>query len=362
MSTGTAPAAEFERRLLGMVGREYGPVYAWDEVNRPMIRHWCAATGNRHPAYLDPDSPAARRHGGLVAPPTMLQVWLMPGLEGHPAPDSAEQGPEELMALLARAGYTSSVGVNSEQEYRRYLRPGDRLHCVTTLAAISALKVTALGPGYFVTLALDMRDQDGETVGTMRFRQLVYQPAAAGQAATGDERQARGAAPEGTGRRAPAVAPLAARVAARAAPPATSRSAPPPAMSRSAPPRVGDALPELPIPVTLTGIIAGAIATRDFHPVHHDVAAAQLLGMPTIFMNILTTNACIERHVYEWAGDGAILESVSFKLGTPNFAGDLMTMSGSVRAVDAAGRVELGLRGINARGTHVDAVARLRLV
>ena len=33
---------------------------------------------------------------------------------------------------------------------------------------------------------------------------------------------------------------------------------------------VGTALPELPVPVTTTMIIAGALASRDFTPLHHD--------------------------------------------------------------------------------------------
>lgn len=332
-----APEADLERRLQAMVGHVYGPVHAWDEVNLPMIRHWCAATGNVNPAYLDPASPAALRRGGLVAPPTMLQVWMMPGLGGQAAPGSAVEGLETLLALLAQDGYTASVGVNSEQEYRRYVRPGERLHCVTTVSAISPRKVTAVGAGYFVTLLLDIRSQDGETVGTMHFRQLVYRPEAATDA------------------------PVVPDVAKAADAGAVVNSPAPPAATLVAMPRTGDALPTLSIPVTLTSIVAGAIATRDFHPVHHDVEATRQLGMPTIFMNILTTNACIERHVYAWAGERMILEAVTFKLGTPNFAGDVMTMSGSVLSVDDMGRIELALRGVNSRGTHLDAKVRLRM-
>lgn len=38
---------------------------------------------------------------------------------------------------------------------------------------------------------------------------------------------------------------------------------------------VGEALPELAIPLTRTLIVATAIATRDFQDVHHDPSLAQ---------------------------------------------------------------------------------------
>ena len=48
-------------------------------------------------------------------------------------------------------------------------------------------------------------------------------------------------------------------------------------------------LPELRVPLTSSLIVAGALASRDFTPVHHDKAAAQAAGMQDVFMNILTT-------------------------------------------------------------------------
>jgi acyl dehydratase len=53
---------------------------------------------------------------------------------------------------------------------------------------------------------------------------------------------------------------------------------------------VGDELPVLPIDLTSSLIVAGAVASRDYTPVHHDKEAAKAAGMQDIFMNILTTN------------------------------------------------------------------------
>lgn len=44
---------------------------------------------------------------------------------------------------------------------------------------------------------------------------------------------------------------------------------------------VGDEVTPLEIPVTTTMIVAGAIASRDFMPVHHDRDYANKQGSPT---------------------------------------------------------------------------------
>ena len=98
--------------------------------------------------------------------------------------------------------------------------------------------------------------------------------------------------------------------------------------------RPGNELPPLAIPITTTLVVAGALASRDFTPVHHDKAAAQAQGMQDVFMNILTTNGLVGRYVTDWAGPDAIVRNVSIKLGGPNLPGDTMKMSGKVTAKD----------------------------
>ncbi len=118
--------------------------------------------------------------------------------------------------------------------------------------------------------------------------------------------------------------------------------------------RIGDSLPQLAIEVTPKLIVGGALASRDYQDVHHDKDAAQALGSPDIFMNILTTNGLVGRYVTDWAGVSARLERIAIRLGAPNFPGDTMVLSGRVSQVDAAqGRVELEVTGTNHQGAHV---------
>ena len=165
-----------EDELRAYIGVPTGPPStARDPVNQPMIRHWCDAMGDDNPIYTDPAAAAGSRHGGIVAPPVMLQAWNMQGLRRRPA---GSGGQDALMAVLDTAGFTSVVATNCEQEYFRYLRPGDVLTEEGVIEDVSALKRTALGEGHFVTTLRSYRDQDGELVATMRFRLLKFRPAA----------------------------------------------------------------------------------------------------------------------------------------------------------------------------------------
>ena len=125
---------------------------------------------------------------------------------------------------------------------------------------------------------------------------------------------------------------------------------------------VGEALPELPIPITVTLVVGGALASRDYTPVHHDKAAAQAQGMSDVFMNILTTNGLVGRYVTDWAGPDAIVRNVAIKLGAPNLPGDTMKMVGSVKSKDdAKAEVVVEIAGKNGWGNHVTGTVRLAL-
>ena len=116
--------------------------------------------------------------------------------------------------------------------------------------------------------------------------------------------------------------------------------------------RTGDRLPELAIPLTRTLIVATAIASRDYQDVHHDPDLAAERGSKDIFMNILTSNAMVERFVKEWAGPSVRVRRLKVRLGAPNYPGDTMTLTGAVTDVDGES-VTIDVRGDNAIGTHV---------
>lgn len=165
-------------RLQGFVGREIGPpAVARDPVNEAMIRQWCDALADQNPVYTNPELAKSSVHGDIVAPPTMLQAWVLPGMEmARPMEEQRQDLQKALHLLLGEAGYPAVVATDCQQEYYRYLRPGDRLSATTVIESISPEKATALGIGYFIDTRTTFRDQQGEAVGSMRFRVLKFKP------------------------------------------------------------------------------------------------------------------------------------------------------------------------------------------
>jgi acyl dehydratase len=128
---------------------------------------------------------------------------------------------------------------------------------------------------------------------------------------------------------------------------------------------VGDEVTTLEIPVTTTLIVAGAIASRDYMPVHHDRSFANKQGSPDVFMNILTTNGYCLRFLTDWAGPEAMLRKLSIRLGVPAFPDDPLRFTGSVTGkfrTDREGLVEVAFKGSNSMGDHVTGKAVLSLV
>jgi len=125
---------------------------------------------------------------------------------------------------------------------------------------------------------------------------------------------------------------------------------------------VGDELPTVEIPITTALIVGGAVASRDYTPVHHDSPAARATGAQDIFMNILTTNGLVGRYVTDWAGPDAAIKEVGIKLGAPNHPGDTMKFVASVSAKDDATReISVSLVGKNGWGQHVEGTVKLTL-
>ena len=326
-----ALADPLRARLEDSIGKPLGssgPMRAPDEVNLPMIRHWVDALDDRNPVYLDAAVAASTRFGGIVAPPAMLQTWTMgrPRIAGiaERGGSAVEIEPESPLGLLAQAGYTGTLATNSELEFERYLRPGDLLESSTVLESLSEQKGTALGLGYFVTWMSSYTDAQGHVVGRQRFRILKFAP--------------------GSG--------AAERAAGTARPKPTSADTP------------GEELPAFELPVTATVIVAGAIASRDYMPVHHDRDYARAQGAPDIFMNILTTNGYVSRYVTDWAGPEAMLRSISIRLGGPAVPGLPLRFSGRVareRRTRDERVVEVKLRLANDLGDHASGSVVLGL-
>lgn len=103
---------------------------------------------------------------------------------------------------------------------------------------------------------------------------------------------------------------------------------------------VGDTLPELVYPVTATTVVLGALAARDWRPMHHDKDfAVNRNGTQDIFLNTPNQAAWFERFVTDWTGPYGRLQRMTFRMLGSVFPGDTMVFRGEVidTGVDPAG-------------------------
>jgi hypothetical protein len=103
---------------------------------------------------------------------------------------------------------------------------------------------------------------------------------------------------------------------------------------------VGDALPVLECEVSATTVVLGALATRDWRPMHHDKDfAVNRNGTRDIFLNTPNQAAWFERYLTDWSGPHGRLGRVTFSMSGSVFPGDTMALHGVVEsaAVDAVG-------------------------
>lgn len=104
--------------------------------------------------------------------------------------------------------------------------------------------------------------------------------------------------------------------------------------------RVGQELPVLRVAVSATTIVLGALASRDWRPMHHDKDfAIERNGVRDIFINTPNFQAWFERYLTDWTGPKGRLGRLRFKMSKSVFPGDEMTFSGRVTQVsgDASG-------------------------
>ena len=150
--------AEAERiKALGEASESQAPY----EVNQATIGTWLDAMGYDNDRF---------RQG--EAPPSMAQVWTMPGLGRRRPP---EDPLSRMTEFLTAEGYTAVLGTNCEQTYERCVRVGEQLRVTSALDSVVGPKTTGMGEGWFVTSRNTWYVGD-EKVATMLFRVLKFIP------------------------------------------------------------------------------------------------------------------------------------------------------------------------------------------
>lgn len=97
----------------------------------------------------------------------------------------------------------------------------------------------------------------------------------------------------------------------------------------------GDVLAPLAYDVTATTVVLGALASRDWRPMHHDHDfAVHRNGTKDIFLNTPNQAAWFERYLTDWTGPKGRLGRMTFRMKGSVFPGDTMQLDGTVTGVE----------------------------
>ncbi len=303
--------ADVPSDVAGWIGRTRYPETADFAVERGYIWTSCASVENGNPLFWD-DKVAAELTDGPIAPPTTLSLWFRPH---HWRPGQASQKlPLQVhFDLKDRLGLPEAIMSDSEVAFHEPVRPGDVISTVQVLRSLSEPKTTKLGPGRFWVIDVPYRNQRDELVGVETFKGFGYIRSAAPPG--------RPHAREGTGTDAVRNASKTAAASGRLS------------LGDIA---VGDTLRPLHYDVSATTVVLGALATRDWRPMHHDRSfAIERNGAKDIFLNTPNLQAWFERYVTDWTGPLGRLGRMRFRMRDSVYPGDTMTLAGSVTEVAA---------------------------
>ncbi len=128
----------------------------------------------------------------------------------------------------------------------------------------------------------------------------------------------------------------------------------------------GQRLPELAKDVTATTVVLGALASRDWRPMHHDkVFAVERNGLRNIFLNTPNQAAWFERYLTDWTGPLGRLGRMKFRMKDSVFPSDRMVFNGVVEQVETddtgCSWVDVALRLRVGDGTVTECAARIAL-
>ncbi len=268
-----------------------------------------ASTENGNPLYWD-TAVAEMLAGGSILPLSTLSLWMRPH-RWAPGAVKEQVALRVHFDLKDRLGLPEAIMSDNTIVFHDPVRPGDVISHRQVLRSVSGPKTTWLGSGRFWVIDVEYHNQHGDLVGVESYTGFGYRRAG------------------------PAASPPARTPGKAVSSPESGASRP---QAKPDPShdqvRVGDALPEVTHEVTPTTVVLGALASRDWRPMHHDYRfATERNGTRDIFLNTPNQLAWMERAITDWTGPKGRLGRISFRMQEPVFPGDTMTISATVAAV-----------------------------
>ena len=136
------------------------------------VYQWLEATENANPLYWDP-AVAQEIVGDVIAPPTMLSVWMRP-LLFDPRRDEQIRPLELHFRIKDDLELPDGIVGSNEIVFGDPVRPGDRVRTVQSVRSVSEPKTNRLGTGRFWTIDVTYYNQRDEVVGVESYDMFGY--------------------------------------------------------------------------------------------------------------------------------------------------------------------------------------------
>lgn len=358
-----AYVSQENRRKILELARESEREVSQVECCEYLIRHWCETVEDGNPLYLDEAYARSRGFRGLVAQPGMLICTLTlpyrwPWPEGYRNQRLIHFTLKELLEL--------PVGIlaNYEKWFYEPVQVGDRLSTTVRLRSLSPWKRTRLGEGYFTTIETSYYNQNGVLVARSDTTLFSYGGRRGAAEGPGERRREP---PSTVADQAPAPPPDADAVRGgwhnateecleswR-----TGWQARPTADLYWEDVAVGDELPKLVMPITVTRCALMASASRDFAPQHHNTWYAHHRSRTRdMFLGTHFNLGMMSRFLTDWTGPQGRVRRIQLAMRRSICAGEDMILTGRVKEKyekEGERRVDLDVAIDSDRGTAYQA-------
>ncbi|MEU5030596.1 hotdog family protein [Streptomyces milbemycinicus] len=117
------------------------------------------------------------------------------------------------------------------------------------------------------------------------------------------------------------------------------------------PPLIGQTCPERGYAHSRVQLFRFSAVSWNAHRIHYDAEFAASEGFPDAVVQSTLHGETLSRHALDWAGPDARLESVAWRNVATAVAGEQLTWTGTVTAVEDA-RITLAVRVLKADGSE----------